>query len=1710
MLNEYTAKTIDLVAQVSDLTEKLEVSHRLRQQDKDTRDEELTQVRKELQEAREKAAESQREREDMAVELKALSQAYSNLEEEYRRQSEFTSSAEDASATLQSQGEGSEEHNPREGLAGSTEVAALRADNARLKQDVKAAEDWMAMAYERMNTMQQENLSLQTQLENVHLIGMAAQANKDTAGRVLADERNRRQQLEKELLERQQRESELSNDRDVERALRMELEVALNSSAEQLERARELQAELESTVESLKRDIEAARSTDCLPNGASSEDELKSLQCELDKIKERDQDDIYKLEAKVRELEARLSGGLGEYTVDDIRKRDDDIQQLQDANAAAQAWMSRAMEQNQGLAKQVAALTEDKAALTERINELESMLSDTNVADLKIALINAEKLLADQAEDAKTVIAGWQQAYNLAEANRNELETQLSAIRSVPDTTAVVLELEQTIETLKLQLQNKSVQFVSSESPAEFELQSTINSLRRQLEEQEQEARAAIEGWQQSYIEIESRLKDVRSVHQDSQVDEQMARVEKLTTEVEALHRQLQEKETDAAANAAKVSELQEALSTLQRKCDSVDVERERHQMVETQSQEMSLKISELESTVSSLQEQLRSRDTEAQQAAEKTSNLERVAASLREELEAQEREATEAITGWQQSYDQVSQECRRLQEGLVSAAELESIVRNLKEQLDISVNRVTELEATNANLQQKLENQDCEANEALIRLQRSYDEVLARSKELEEDLALVGESDKASRAELVKSVLNLKEQLESRNSEGNRLSELQNVVTKLQQELSTQERKASETITGWKSSYDEVLGNYRELEKKVALQEAIASTGESDQATRAKLESLVSDLREQLESRNIDGNRVTELEAVISNLQESIRTQEHEANEVITGWQRSYDEILERCKGLEEELGRVGRSHDASREELENAVSNLKEQLEGQTIDGSRVNELESIVAHLQKELETREREANEAISGWQQSYNDVLERCQGLEGTRAGETNNMEITVSDLKRQLDEKEREANEKITDWQNRYNELVERSRDQADKLTSQQQAFEVELSSRHQTEADIVDLRQQLEDQLRQTSEATSKVTELEVVAADLRRDLDSQAREAHDAILVWQHKCSEGETFKLELDQQVATLKAEVESLGERLQQQEQEATSAIEQWEESYRRLESELNKQKLPMDAQEELLNLQDELEKLKLDASLLRESNSVLLAEKSQLQICGESLSEQMSSLRSEVGVLRLRLAQQQEEATSAISQWEESYQTLESDFSELKQVQEELMALQEKLKSVERDGAILREENVSLREANSQLEIQLESWNKEKDKARDFGLSDAMLTLQAEVETLKVCLQEQEEGAANTITRLEENCELLESKLSAIKVQSLPSDVVSELAELKDELKSVESDTDLLRNNNASLLATKSQLESQVESLKDQLLTSQIAAKDRDSVEDQLRERVDMQDSEISKLTIRCSVLQSEKDELEAKLQATKDEKANVVGSLEETISSLRFELAEHDEQANEAINQWQESLSDAEARFESLQSEKYDIEGRIRDLENTVANLSKELSEHDELANEAINQWQESLSEAEVRIQALESEKSELERRIESMEASLAASATELQNRRASNDATDTLRSRCRQLEDELAFLEDQAETYEATIAERDTELVELQRRVEVSDDQVAAVREENDRLLTEVQEIETRLTATKAEAEVLAVRLKEAEREHESAVRELKGTKSL
>jgi hypothetical protein len=208
MLNEFTLKSSNLEDKVRLL--ELEIERQKSEKDKEIKsmEEKLSSSEVEGERLRTQHREARDDLERTEQEMKALSQAYTSLEEEFRRQQnedEMGAQSSDASQKI----EGSHEEKGH----GSTEVTTLRSENARLKNEARKADEWMSMAVQKMNEIGSVNVELENQLAFLN--------NKIEESRVVAD--NMYLDNQSGVQKQQSLEAELEN----EQALRLVAEERL-------------------------------------------------------------------------------------------------------------------------------------------------------------------------------------------------------------------------------------------------------------------------------------------------------------------------------------------------------------------------------------------------------------------------------------------------------------------------------------------------------------------------------------------------------------------------------------------------------------------------------------------------------------------------------------------------------------------------------------------------------------------------------------------------------------------------------------------------------------------------------------------------------------------------------------------------------------------------------------------------------------------------------------------------------------------------------------------------------------------------------------------------------------------------------------------------------------------------------------------------------------------------------------------------------------------------------------------------------------------------------------------------------------------------------------------------------------------------------------------------------------------------------------------
>jgi DNA repair exonuclease SbcCD ATPase subunit len=436
-------------------------------------------------------AETREERDRLRDEMTSLSATYNNLEDEYRRVQQYppteqpsTAAGEDPSGTNGAAGEMVERVEQAEGespdqlaSSGSTEVATLRADNGRLRENARAADEWMQMAVERMNVMGAETGQLQQTIRGLEE-NISQAANVPTPS---APEREEWLRLEAQLREAY---DEISQRLDAETRVRTELEYKLATASQEQETDvhnpmhDEIRLGLEQRLE-------------------QSTNEISALRQELLLLQARDE--------KAEEPVVAVGDGVHQ-------SRDDELEQLRHSNEAAQDWMAKAVEHHQVLSDQVASLAAENDVLTNKLAQLES----TTTAELQSQL------------QEMTI------AMSRVETELQEKQQQIDSL--VADHFSSTQELNETIS--RLSAERDMLQSSKASIETQFD---TVSDLQTDIELSEAEASLRVSELQTEIESREAEIASVREINKElhSENGEKTRRVEEVELEVEQIKSEL-------------------------------------------------------------------------------------------------------------------------------------------------------------------------------------------------------------------------------------------------------------------------------------------------------------------------------------------------------------------------------------------------------------------------------------------------------------------------------------------------------------------------------------------------------------------------------------------------------------------------------------------------------------------------------------------------------------------------------------------------------------------------------------------------------------------------------------------------------------------------------------------------------------------------------------------------------------------------------------------------------------------------------------------------------------------------------------------------------------------------------------------------------------------------------------------------------------------
>jgi chromosome segregation ATPase len=405
------------------------------------------------------------------------------------------------------------------------------------------------------------------------------------------------------------------------------------------------------------------------------------------------------------------------------------------------------------------------------------------------------------------------------------------------------------------------------------ELEAVVKDLKKQLEDQEQEANNAITGWHESCAESDSKCT-------------------KLEKELETV---LEEKYS-----------LSKAFETIEQDND------------ELEKQKLAL-----EAQVSSLENSTRSLSRENIPSKPQSKEREDLEVQLREKDEAL-REAQETL---QRDADVVHQwegKCYIILEEELS----ENFVVSQQSLSYVYVERVAELETAVKELENQLDEQGEEANDAISRWQETYTELEEKCSQLEQDLTKSGSAD-TKELELQKQVESLSEKLKAVEGQASRTEEERQNMSK-----------------AWSTSEITIQ----------MLQDDIESRDESIKRLNAEAETVKSERDESIKRLN------AEIDIARSEL-ENLRS----TNANYTGIQADLEKSKAEAATITDLLETERNSHLFEKEQLTGELDHEK----------ARYTEARDEVVNLTKEVEEIRTESEEVVNQWTGKFDPFSQVC-------------------------------------------------------------------------------------------------------------------------------------------------------------------------------------------------------------------------------------------------------------------------------------------------------------------------------------------------------------------------------------------------------------------------------------------------------------------------------------------------------------------------------------------------------------------------------------------------------------------------------------------------------------------------------------------------------------------------------------------------------------
>ncbi|KAL0195870.1 hypothetical protein M9458_009442, partial [Cirrhinus mrigala] len=1183
----------------------------------------------------------------------------------------------------------------------------------------------------------------------------------------------------------------------------------------------------------------------------SKDDKLKALQASLDGVNQR----LVEQEGQARMLAAQLEDR--EFTTSELEQKLLDmegrlVQVSQEADKAKAALVDRTaeledlqkclsqkdqemMELNESMTAKLLQTGEEKFAMSsevkklkEQIHELESGRDDQQkIIEDKTAECEELVALRKEKEDLNTQMAAMKKD---GEQIKRKLQAALiqrkDLLKKVAD---FEKEAESREEKERDDNEETTLQFKNEIKEKEKEIQrldtllqetrdvlnlkeETLTSLKQKISDQDQalsESRAEMQRLTEQYVQLNEQ--------QMSQMDEDknrlLSQIASMESDIETLHKKLQETQEDAVVNA---QEKDHHLEQMKQQKEEYSDLFERLQTEEREKAGLLNRIVELEGL-------LESKNNTDQVV---SVNVERNIGPATQNLEKPE------TNDWVQEdwVDFASAEIEtqqhkpgeRSQQPMAKDHE-DDIINALKEELRVEQAARAELEVRLQESQSSQSLSDskfkelCEELEALREKERQIDALTEEMKALKEKCQnaeahaekLKAEVDEAweaakrsiSDAEspvkaLQSEVEEFKQFLRNKNDEiidlSQQLNEQNSLLLKMQETVLEKDQRIASLQEGLKAEQDRVQKLEAEMPQR---EEEEKGNSAKLQQLQRKLQAALVSRKEALKEKQMLKEEQAAAEKIKLELQQKLELIEVELNKSREEKEKLIEEVdrtlLENqslhasCESLKlamegvlNEKDACKRQAESAKEESEQACKQLEEKVQ------SMKEEYESLLKSYENVSDEAER-VRRVLEAARQERQELATKARAHEAARQEAERSAEEAMKEVdvvKEKMRKFAKVKQQKIMDLE----EENERLREQEEKkmtrhadtelkqeLERVKQEFEtlktnynLVMDERNSLEHEAEELRQRLVEEIdRKASEtldthSVETIKEVKVVTQQRSPDLIDIQEYQSDSISLEANPTKPLESTGTALEQEVTKVQANIEMTAE-TEERLKELETSLETAEKKIRELEAALEDHMESRNKEESTLNAELASFKQNLQESLEREG-----LQKEELSKKETQLQELRTSLEAERDDLEERLMNQLAQLNGSIA----GYQQEASDS------RDRLTDMQRELEKLERERAELEAEVASERDRAARMEEDMRQAQRERAEA------EAESGKQRELEQKLKSAQRFKEGSQNRTRQLEE---LLREK--QLEVRQLQKDCIEyqeRISELAKEVKSL--------------------------------------------------------------------------------------------------------------------------------------------------------------------------------------------------------------------------------------------------------------------------------------------------------------------------------------